>query len=182
MMTINYQLNKEDYLALQLYVGSKSTSIHKKRRLAKWLPFFIFSLGVILFAFYQSYWFAGVMVVLCLIWLWDYPRYERKYYIKSYKKFNDENYKDAEPKFYEMNIDDSGVHTKSEHTESKVSVLDLVSVEEIPNYIFIKIKTGQFFIIPKYDLKNYNNLIQYLKDKTSKWNIPYNEENNWKWR
>jgi hypothetical protein len=66
--------------------------------------------------------------------------------------------------------------------DSKYKVKEIAEVNEIEDYIFIKLTTSESFIIPKNKISNLDNLNERLMKIVSDLGINHNIDLNWRWR
>lgn len=144
-MTIEYKIGENDFLTHQLFVASKSSTIKKKRQRNKIiLPLIYIALGL-LFIF-QDKVMTIIFFIIAFLWFFIYPVWERQYYIKHYKRFIKENYKDRIDRAVILELNYDYILGKDSGGESKVLTSQLEEIYEIPTTIFIRLKGGQAFI------------------------------------
>lgn len=181
-MTFELKIDENDYLTYQLFVASQSKTIKRKRKRNKIIvPIFYLVLGV--FGFYQSYRSLGVLLcVLAVLWFFIYPLWERNNYIKHYKNFIQENYKDAFGKSAFLEISNQTIFIKDELSEAKVSTSEIQEITEIPTTIYIRMKAGKTLILPKDKIASIQELKSELIRLATVLKISYISDENWVWR
>ncbi|NRT13934.1 hypothetical protein HNP99_000259 [Flavobacterium sp. 28A] len=182
-MTLIYKIDEKDYLIYQLFTASKSDNIKKKRQKSKiMIPLIYFTFGLF-YSFYNTNYALGVIffIISCL-WYFLYPIWEKRHYIKHYKKFIAENYKDSIGREINFEIDNEFLFASSNGSESKIITTEIVEINEIPSSIFIKLKSGQSFIFPKSKIANINQVKTRLTTLAAHLNINYKDDPQWEWK
>lgn len=181
-MTFELKIDENDYLIYQLFVASQSKTIKRKRNRTKIIiPILYLLIGA--YGFIQSTFLMGVLFcVFALLWFFFYPLWERTNYVKHYKKFIQENYKDAFGKSAILEISDKIIFIKDEFSESKVSSSEIYEIYEIPTTIYIRMKAGKTLILPKDKIATIQELKSELKRLTTILKINYISDENWVWR
>jgi|SRR5690606_10660173 len=180
-MQLKYSLDEKDFLEYQLYSASKSKNIIKQRR----TTFIIIFVALSLF-FYNDYaasqsfpYFNFIIYILLLV---IYKIYERKRYINHYKKFIDENNKKALGVICTLNFTEKYIIEENNLGESKINYDSITEINEIQNYFFIKLLTGQSLVFPKNKINDMNEFRFKLSEIKDKYNLKENIELNWKWK
>src|SRR5688572_6178396 len=93
-MTINFYTDENDFLAHQLFVASKSKRIKRKRKRNKIIVPLVYGAFGLWFLFGDRGSLAIIFFIVGLLWFFIYPLWEKRYYMKHYKAFIEENYKD----------------------------------------------------------------------------------------
>ncbi len=181
-MTFQYNIDETDFLTFQLYTASKSKNI-KKRRLKNKIIVPIFYLAIGLFFFYLNNLLIAILFTLfAFAWYLLYPKWEKHFYVRHYKKFIQENYKERLGRLVAIEFNNESIIAKDNGSESKIILTELEAFNEIPQAIYVKIKTGQSFIIPKSKIFKIDEIRLEIKTLASKLEIPYNDENDWEWK
>jgi hypothetical protein len=181
-MTFELKIDENDYLTYQLFVASRSKTIKRKRNRNKIIvPIFYLVLGA--YSFYQSNPLLGVFFcVFAVLWFFIYPLWDRNNYIKHYKNFIQENYKDAFGKSAFLEISDKTIFIKDELSEAKVSTSEIQEITEIPTTIYIRMKAGKTLILPKDKIASIQELKSELIRLSTVLKISYVSDENWVWR
>jgi len=181
-MTFELKIDENDYLTYQLFVASKSATIQRKRKRNKIIvPIFYLVLGAS--GFYQKNHLMGILFcVLAVLWFFIYPLWERNNYIKHYKNFIQENYKNAFGKSAFLDISDQTIIIKDELSEAKVSTSEIQEIYEIPTTIFIRMKAGKTLILPKEKIATIQELKTELISLADVLKISYVSDENWVWK
>jgi len=181
-MTVNYSIDKNDFLNYQLYTASTSETVRKKRlrgRIA--IPIVYFLLALYSYSTDRT----GLMIVACVVAVLGYflyPLWDRKRYIRHYEQFIKEHYKEREGKAGLLTFSDDFIQIAEGETESKIPVTEVEKITEINTNIFIKLKGGNSLILSKTKIGQITALIVFLKVFAGKLNIDYFEDQNWKWQ
>ncbi len=181
-MTFELKIDEKDYLTYQLFVASQSKSIKRKRNRNKVIiPILYILIGV--FGLYNNFYLMGILFcVFAVLWFFLYPLWERNNYIKHYKNFIQENYKDAFGKSAFLEISDKTIFIKDEFSESKVSTSKIIEIYEIPTSIYIRMKTGKTFILPKDKIASIDELKLELINLATNLKISYVRDEKWTWK
>lgn len=181
-MTIDYKIDENDFLTHQLFVASKSDRIKKKRQKSKVIVPLIYVAFGLLFFFEDKFSLTIIFFVIGLLWFFIYPLWERRHYIKHYKGFIKENYKDRLGRSATLEFSNDFIIAKDNGSESKVLTTELEEINEIPSTIFVRLKGGQSFILPKDKIANIDNVKARLKDLAAYLKIKYNTDEKWEWK
>jgi len=117
-----------------------------------------------------------------LLWFLIYPFWERRHYINHYKGFIKENYKERLGRTATLEFSNEVIIAKDNGSESKVLTTELEKIIEISSTIFVKLKGGQSFILPKDKIDDIGTLTGRLKELASYLNIEYCIEDKWEWK
>lgn len=181
-MTIDYKIDENDFLTHQLFVASKSNRIKKKRQRSKIIvPLIYFSLGL-LFLIQDKVSLTIIFFIIGLLWFFIYPLWERRHYIKHYQGFIKENYKDRLGRFATLEFQNDYILAKDNGSESKVLTTELEEICEIPTTIYVRLKGGQSFILPKDKITDFDEVKAKLKELANHLKIKYNTDEKWEWK
>ncbi len=181
-MTIEYSVDENDFINFQLYVASKSDRIRKKRENNKWIVPIIYGVIGILFLFKENLIIAISFFAFGMLWLFIYPIWERRHYVKHFQSFIRENYKERVRKPTTMEFGTDFLFARSGEMESKIPKKEIEEIIELPEMILMKLKTGQAFIFPKNKIKDLEEFRTMLKELAGHLNISYNIEESWEWK
>lgn len=176
-MKLNYGLDKNDFLAFQLYTASKSEGIAKKKRNGRLFLMVLFLL-IAIYAYWQNH--VGLAIyfgVFTLITYLFYGRYFKWRYKKHYQSYIKEHYQQRIGEVVETIFEDAFIVLKDKTGESKINVSELDTVYEIADYFFVKISSGISLIIPKKKVGDANA----VRKKLTTLNIPIVQELDWEW-
>lgn len=180
-MTIEFQLDEKDLLTHQLFMASKSKRIKKKRLRTKVLyPVAYLLLGALV-ALQGNYPLTILLFIIAVLWLTIYPLWERNHYIRHYKGFIKENFKDLMGRIITLEFHNDYILAKDNGSESKILTTELEEIHEIQGAIFLKLKGGQAFVLPKNKINNVDNFLAMIKDLSAQLKVNYNVDFQWKW-
>jgi hypothetical protein len=181
-MTIDYKIDENDFLTHQLFVASKSDRIKRKRQRSKILVPLIYVAFGLLFLFQDKVSLTIIFFIIGLIWFLIYPLWERRHYIKHYKGFIKENYKDRLGRTATLEFNNDFILAKDNGSESKVLTTELEEICEISTTIFVRLKGGQSFILPKDKIANFDNVKARLRELATYLKIKYETDEKWEWK
>lgn len=180
-MEFNYNLDENDFLEYQLYSASKSKNIRVQRRKSLIIVIAIFFL-LFVFLYTSTKQFPILPLVGYIILIVIYKFYESYRYKNHYKKYIKENYKDRIGLNSKINFEYDQITDESKLGESKIKYASIKEINEIKNYYFLKLITGQSLIIPKKEITNPVEFKSKMNHIISKYGIIENSDLNWKWR
>jgi len=181
-MRVEYILEEKDFLDHQLYGASRSNNIKKKRQKSRVRIPIVYMILSLVTIYNQIVYMSVGLIVFAVLWFFLYPLWEKQRYINHYKAFIKENYKGRINRNVTLEINEEYIIGKDGESESKVVTKEIERIDEIPSEIFIKLKTGQSFILPKDKIKDLPGLITQLKELAAGLKVEYNAENNWEWK
>lgn len=181
-MTIDYKIDENDFLTHQLFLVSKSDRIRKRRLKSKVIvPLIYFALGLFFFIV-NNYLMATLFIIIGILWFLLYPLWERQHYIKHYLGHIKENYKNRLGKTATLELSNDFIVAKDDGSESKVLTSEVEEISEIPSTIFIRLKGGQSFILPKDKITDIENVSTRLKELATHLKIKYDIDDKWEWK
>lgn len=181
-MTIEYKIDENDFLTHQLFIASKSDRIKRKRQKNKIiLPLIYLAFGL-LFLFQEKGFLTILFLIIGLLWFFIYPIWERQHYINHYAGFIKENYKERLGRNVTLEFNNDFIVAKDNGSESKVLTKELEAICEIPTIIFVRLKGGQSFILPKNKLADLDNVKARLNELANYLKIKYETNENWEWK
>ena len=164
-MTLEFALEREDYL--NLYISQV-----KKGKVIYVLAIIIGTISLILgmLDFIESNDFGEMLpLVPSGIFLLSYAFFLKTWLLKRhYGKYIDENLTSSLGKTTSLTIGEGEyIHSVSSLGEGKIKLEVLKEIIEYSNYIFLKIETGAFFILPKEKINDFelNAFIDKIKEK-----------------
>lgn len=181
-MTVTFTHDEHDYLDQQLYVASKSKPIIQRRQRGRILiPFF--AMIMIGLQFYkQNYFFAIYALVVGAAWFFLYPIFEKHRYLKFYKKYITENFKERFHKEISAEFKSNSIVMKDISTSGEINYSEIEKIIEIQSSFYIKLKSSAYLIFPKnktHELSTLHQAFAFLKEKH---NIPFSAELDWTWK
>ncbi len=181
-MTIDYKIDEKDFLIHQLYLASKSDRIRKKRQRNKVIvPIIYLVLGLLLFLG-DKFLLAIIFVILGVLWYFIYPIWEKRHYINHYKSFIKENLSDRLDRITTLEFNKDYILAKQNGNESKILTIELEEICEIPTIILVRLKSGQFYILPKDKISNIDDITVRLKELADYLRIKYSIDEKWEWK
>lgn len=181
-MIINYRIDENDFLMHQLFAASKSARIKKTRqrnRLFLTLIYLVFAA----WSFVTSRYLTGIIFSgIAILWFFIYPVWESHHYIRHYKAFIKENYRDRFGKEFSFEFGNDFIIAKENGSESKILTTELVVINEIAQAIFLRLKGGAAFILTKDKIADIDSVKERLKELAAHLGIKYEIEENWKWK
>ncbi|TGD56557.1 hypothetical protein [Flavobacterium humi] len=181
-MILHFSNDEKDYLTYQLYISSKSPQIKKRRwKNRNLIPIFYLAMAVY-FLLTEHYVAAGFFIFFAVIWYFIYPIREKKRYIKYYEAFNKEYFSERFGRPISLEITDDTLITADGSSETKVATTEIEAINEISPLMFIKLKTGSSYIVPKAKIENVDAARTRLMVLASHLGIPYNREEDWQWK
>jgi hypothetical protein len=181
-MTINYKIDEKDFLTHQLFIASKSDRIKKKRQRSKLILPLIYVAFGLLFLFEDKVSLATTFFIIGLLWFFIYPIWERGHYVRHYRGFIKENYKDRLGRTVTLEFNNEYILAKDNGSESKVLTTELEEICEIHTTIFIRLKGGQSFILPKDRISDIEKVKGGLKELADHLKIKCSTDEKWEWK
>jgi len=178
-MTIEYKIDESDFLTHQLFAASKSDRIKRKRQRFKVIPSLIFIAFGLLFFFKDK---SVTFLIVGLLWFFIYPFWESWIYIKHYKGYIKEVYKGRFGRSLTLVFSNEFIIAKDNGSESKVLTKELEEIYEIPSAVFVGLKGGVTFILPKDKIANIDNTKARLKELADYLKIKYIVDEKWVWK
>lgn len=175
-------MDETDFLTYQLYTASTSSMVRIKRMKNKVIVPVMYILFSFWFVYQKQYYVTLIFVGMSVLWFIFYPVYERQRYIRHYLKFIRENYTKKFERLAHLGIDQEYITTHDEATESKVMTSEIEEINEIPQAVYIRLKTGLSYILPKNKISNMEEVIRELKALANTLNINYNLNSDWQWK
>ncbi|MFN5983416.1 MAG: YcxB family protein [Fluviicola sp.] len=179
---VTFTHDENDYLDQQLYVATQSKQIVQRRQRGKLLiP--VFSLVMIGIQFYQKQYIQTLYFLgIAIAWFFLYPLWEKRHYLKFYKKFISDNFKDRFHKETSVEFKANSLVAKDDTTSGEINYSEIDKIIEIQSSYYIKLKSSAYLIFPKDKTKDMNTLHEaftFLKEKHA---IPFSSEINWIWK
>lgn len=179
-MNLNYSLNQNDFLQYQLFTASKNkTLIKQKRRSLLWIFLATIIIGINIYNSTKN----GLLyfIPVCLIILPAFYFLIKWQYKSHYLKYIQQNYKEKIGFVSDFNFKNDELIVINSMAESKIHYSSFSEINEIQDYYFLKIKTGESFIIPKSVISKRHEFEQIILLLKEKYNIKEVVELNWKY-
>ncbi len=181
-MKIEYVLTEDDFLTHQLYSASQSPQVRRKRRRSQLILPVLYLLFAAVLGWEQRYEFAAVILGIALIWYFLYPVYTRYAYRRHYRSYIRQNYGRNNGKMLTLMLEREQFTASQEGLSNRIETTQLERIDEIPQALYVRLKTGPSFIFPKHRIAEIEALISFLKELSVSLGIPYTEHHDWKWR
>ncbi|HAY3542272.1 YcxB family protein [Elizabethkingia anophelis] len=181
-MELNYKVSEQDYLQVYMYAATKNPIIKKQRKngLIRMIVFSIIGLCLMYNTSIISLlvYFLFVVFTFCFYFLY----YERKYYEKFYLKSIRTNLKNKIGLNSKVVFGLHDIILTEPITESKFNYSNIELIEEVKDYYYLKMITGERLIIPKVVILNSEEFSEIINRLKNNYNIQLYQELNWKWR
>lgn len=151
-MTIDYQIDENDFLTHQLFVASKSSRIRKKRQRNKIIFALIYTVFGLLSFLQDKVSLAIFFFIIGLLWFFLYPLCEMRLYVRHYKSFINEKFKDRQGRIVTLEFANDYIIARDCGSESKVMTTEFEEIYEIPTIILVRLRGGQSLIVPKHKI------------------------------
>lgn len=181
-MTIEYSIDEHDFLTYQLYTASRSPVVRKRRFKSKVIFAMLYLLTGVLFLLQEKIILGASLTLLAILWFILYPLHDKRVYVRNYQNFIHKNYKDKLGRKAFIQFDNKQITTKDEAGQSKFAIRDVEEVTEIPQAIYVKLKKGQSFILPKNKIADVPALVTKLKEIAETAGFRYNDQPQWVWK
>lgn len=179
-MMYRITLEKADFVRYQLFTASTSNRI-KTKRIRTWaivvISFLV--LGIVLMQGedpFLSYYFIGLSVVSLI----GYPFYQRWQYRRHYERYIDENYDQRIGVESQLGFADGHIISIGNNQEGKIKLTEIEEINEIAENIFIKLRTGESFIVPT-NMAGFGALKQELREVSADLDVRWNYLPDWRW-
>jgi hypothetical protein len=182
MLEIKFRRNKQDHLIFQLYTASTSKNIKQKRRNSRLIVSLFYLVLGFSFIMTDNYTGLTIFIGLGIAWFFIYPKYTAYRYKKHYQKHIDETFGNDEEAEVVMEFRDDYIRSIMDKNECKIQNNEIKCIEETKHYIFIILKQGMGYILPKAKVAEYNELLSWLEKTASRLNINWNKNLDWKWK
>ncbi|WP_087092996.1 YcxB family protein [Elizabethkingia anophelis] len=181
-MELNYKVSEQDYLQVYMYAATRNPIIKKQRKngLIRMIVFSIIGLCLMYSTSLISLlvYFLFVVFIFCFYFFY----YERKYYETFYLKNIRTNLKNKIGLNSKVVFGLHDIILTEPNTESKFNYSNIELIEEIKDYYYLKMITGERFILPKNAIQNPKEFNEVISRLTKDNHIPLQQELNWKWR
>jgi len=179
-MTIAFDLDENDYLQGTLFFASKNRVV--KRAILKWwliAPVGILLVGLALLRSDKVVSFA--LITFAVIQLAIYPLYIKERYKQRYKKLVAQLYKTKIGKLTIV-LNDEMIELYRETASSKFDITEIEEIIETGDYFFARLSANSMLVFPKNKISQTPTLRDKLKQITTKLNVAFNVDLNWRWK
>ena len=182
MIVLNFALSEEDFLTFQLYVASTSPNIIKKRTKVRYRVPVIYTVMALLLFWIGETVVAIAFLIVCLLWLVFYPKWDRHRYRKHYRDHIKENYAGRINISSELHLKENEIFGKDNFGETTFKTEGIKAVNEIANYFFLQIDRGTGFIFPKDRIGEVAVVDNWLKEVERQNGITRTVNLDWVWK
>lgn len=183
MINLDYSLDENDLLNLQLYHASYDEESKKQRRNEK---FRILGLSVLcgIMLFFDedyrmySYFFLGSALLFLIV----YPWWSAWFYKRIYKKQVDNHFRDKLPYRMKAVFSDEYIDIESPKGYSRINISDIQSITETGEYFFIITDRTTTITIPKKEPEKTDEIRQQLESYATTTDIYFTRNLDWKWK
>lgn len=181
-MKYNIEYAEDDFLQFQLFTASQSKRIKNKRERSTIIIMLCFLLLAMLLGSSGTDFLFYAFLALIPVTYFFYPKYLKNHHYKHYQEFVKESFqkRDHQPTLLEFKADT--IFSKNEYGESLLKYKAIDCVVEIPSYFFIPLKSGGTLILPKREVKNYDELFSFLREKSHQLEFDYSIFKDWSWK
>ena len=121
---------------------------------------------------------AGYFAVVGLVTALFYPKYAKWRYRRHYQSHIREHYAGRFDEKIQVEIGEKALFSKDKTGEGSINLSEVEYVDETGEHFFLKISTGQGWIIPKAHIPE----SEALKAIFQKLGLKVNDWNNWYWK
>ena len=183
-MELNFKLDEKDFLTMHLFGASKNPIVKNARR--KSIIFLIIAYSLLIWYSYSSdrITFYTVLIIFPLIIIAHYFYFDKKRFERIYKKNIRKNFQKKIGIETTVKFDDiEEIITISDvNAETKIKYQSFEVIEEIKDYFFFKLKTGERLIIPKRVINNQEDFADEIRNFQKNYSINCLKELDWKWK
>lgn len=180
-MTGQLEYSNEDYLTFKLYNASRSTRI-KVYRFLGWLAFTLFCC-VWAYFFYRdnNRILEYVSLAVAVLGFFFYPLFQRDRFKKRYARHVEATRKGDIDTVADLDVTIEHIFITGNVSDIKIKPAELSEIHEIPNYIFLTVRSRQSLMLPTFKL-DHNALAKEFEAISVKYNVPYYKNLNWKFK
>lgn len=180
-MKYNIKYTEEDFLQFQLFTASYSKRIQKQRERSKFLLMGSFLVIGVIFKIEGIDLVFWCLFIFAIITFYFYPKYLNNNFYKHYQSYVKEHFGNRLKNSTLIEFHEDYIFSQNEFGESKIKLIAIEKISEVPNYIFILTKNAQTFILPKKEIPNYDELFSFLIKKSEQLEFDYSIYKDWKW-
>jgi hypothetical protein len=81
-----------------------------------------------------------------------------------------------------IKLNENGFLISDSQGESDILYSEITQINELSEYCFLKLKSGQSIILPTYKIEESENLLVQLTSISQKNEIEWNDETEWSWK
>ncbi len=182
MIVLEYSLSEEDFLTFQLYVASTSPNIIKKRTKVRYRVPVMYGILALLIFWIGETEMAVAFIIIGLLWLVFYPKWEKHRYCNHYRDHIKENYTGRINISSELHLKGNEIYSKDNFGEATFKTEGIKAVNEIANYYFLQIDRGVGLIFPKNKIGDVPAIDKWLKEVERQNGITRTVNLDWAWK
>lgn len=183
MLELNYELEEEDLLQLQLYFASKDEMQIKQRRKEKYRMIGLSLLCGLLLFFDEgyrllSYFFLGSSVLFFII----YPWWSVWFYKRMYRKQISESMRAEFPYNTKLLLGSEFIEIETKKGYRHYDVKEMDTIIETEHHFFIVRSRQVSIIVPKHRMNNTEEVKMRLLRYKENNQVSFVEDMDWKWK
>lgn len=181
--SFEYSLSKDDYLELWLFDLSQNKKFMKNRLKFKIIIYVLIIIIPIIFSIKYDFQWMFVIIWLITSFFLTYAifRSSNSKLKNVFEKSIKEKYSSTFKYVYYLEFFETYIFHIANNSESKISYQDLNKFNETKNYFFIELISKNYLVLKK-EKSIFEKIKSNLKIISKEYNIPYNEELNWKFK
>ncbi len=180
-MTLEYNTVEQDYLTFHLFESSVSVRSKRTRRRSRVNIAVLLLVAAIYNIIIADYIAASLFTLAAALWYLLWPRYEKHFYLRHYKSAIKESYGKIFGNATTLQLTPDHISDITAGNEISSPLSGITAINEIPDYIFIKLQIGMGIIIPK-TTPGIEELRTKLHEIATTFSIPYNVYDKWAWK
>lgn len=162
-MTFKYALTRDDYVAHQMHLTAVTPAKRRKQRRGYWLSTGVFVAVAVYGLLLDSLDLVVGGVVLTVITLLLYPKYQRWQYRKHYRQHYDSLSQGQVGPEGTLTIVRDRIHMSDTTGESTLNFTAVTQVDETADYFYVRLQQGSSIILPKSEVAEPAALREYLR-------------------
>ncbi len=154
IMTVEFELNEQDFLDFLLFSASQSKRVREQKIQGRIVMTALFAALSLVFYSKNNNFMAICFGTATIVGALFYPKYFAWRYKRHYKAHIRENYLYRFGKKVHIEINSQTIYSKEKTGEGTINISEIEKIDETEKHFFVKIKSGDTFIIPKNQLPN----------------------------
>ena len=180
-MKYNIDYTENDFLQFQLFTASQSKRIKNKNQRSTFTIMACFLLLAMLLGSSGTNVFQFAFIALIPITYFFYPKYLKNHHYNHYRSFVKDVFQKKSNQSNIVEFKHEEMFFQNEFGESRLNYHAIEKIAEIPEYIFITLKTGNNIILPKKEISDYEDLFSFFREKSQQLEFDYSIYKNWSW-
>lgn len=178
--SITFQTHENDFLAYHIFDDVTNSGSKKGKGVSYvWIFITIACLGYLAYEKANHTSTGTLEIIFLILCICSYPFFSRLNYIRHYKKFVRETYRNSFGKRYTLNFNNDFIGLAEDSGETRIMIQDVDEVFETLMHFFIKLKSNPSIIIPKNDLESVDDLRKELITLAGKAHAKFIYDSNW---